>query len=216
MFNEMCERNVAIRNTLMAGCFVSGDVEGVGRVFDEMPERNVVSWTMMVSGCAKHGRCVRALELFQKMRRCGFGLDQVALVSALSACAELGDLELGRCIHSYVKRSFDGRKHEISITLHNALIHMYASCGVLEEANEVFKDILRRNTVTWTSMISGYAKHGYGEEALRVFEWMRNLDVVPDAVTFIGVLSACGCAGYVEKGEHCFKEMKEKWSRATD
>ncbi|GAB2233083.1 hypothetical protein Droror1_Dr00002298 [Drosera rotundifolia] len=37
------------------------------------------------------------------------------------------------------------------------------------------------------------------EEALRVFEWMRSSDVVPDAVTFIGVLSACSCVGYVEK-----------------
>ncbi|KAL6966723.1 hypothetical protein U1Q18_032514, partial [Sarracenia purpurea var. burkii] len=56
-----------------------------------MPGRNVVSWTTMISGCA-HG-----------MQRANIGSDQVALLATLSACAELGDLKLGRSISQFLK-----------------------------------------------------------------------------------------------------------------
>ncbi|GAB2270015.1 hypothetical protein Dimus_004930 [Dionaea muscipula] len=215
VFDEIPQRSIVAWNSLLAGCFRCGDVDGARRVFDDMPDRNLVSWTTMISGCAQHGRCVQALSLFREMRRVEVEMDQVVLISALSACAESGNLNLGKWIHSFLKSSLISRHDDdgddVTTTLYNALIHMYASCGVLEEASEVFEDMPRRNSVSWTTMIMGYAKHGYGEEALRVFERMRLLLVEPDAVTFIGVLSACSHAGYVEKGRHYFKEMKSKW-----
>ncbi|GAB4845427.1 hypothetical protein Ancab_038834 [Ancistrocladus abbreviatus] len=215
LFNEMPEKNAVTWNSLLAGYIRCGDVDGALRLFDEIPDRSVVSWTTMVSGCARRGRCRQALSLFSEMRRAGIELDQVALISALSACAELGDLYLGRWIHSYVNKAFLGRREEIHVPLHNALMHMYSSCGMLEDAYGVFKEMPRRSIVSWTSMIIGYAKHGYGEKALRLFQWMQSLrvgEVRPDAITFIGVLCACSHVGYVDEGRRYFKEMTEKWA----
>ncbi|KAK0596954.1 hypothetical protein LWI29_020496 [Acer saccharum] len=95
LFDDICERNVVAWNTLLKGYVRCGDINGARRVFDEMPQRNVVSWMTMISGCAQNGMCKQALSLFNEMRRARVGLDQVALVAALSACAELGDLKLG-------------------------------------------------------------------------------------------------------------------------
>ncbi|KAL6541824.1 hypothetical protein OROGR_011310 [Orobanche gracilis] len=92
---------------------------------------------------------------------------------------------------------------------------MYASCGDIEAAFGVFKWMEHRTTVSWTSMITGFAKHGYGDEALSVFQWMESImeesDVRPDEITFLGILCACSHSGYVDKGRYYFRIMTDTW-----
>ncbi|XVE56894.1 hypothetical protein DITRI_Ditri04bG0047100 [Diplodiscus trichospermus] len=214
LFDEMGERNVVSWNSLLAGYIRCGDVDTARRVFDEMPERNVVSWTTMIAGFAKNGKCKLALSFFNQMRRAGVELDQVALVAALSACAELVDLELGKWIHSYIKETSRFRSQQLLVSLNNALIHMYASCGLIEEAYEVLRHMPERSTVSWTSMIMGFAKQGFAKEAITVFEWMLSLgnrEVKPDEITYLGVVFACSHAGFVEEGRHYFTQMSKNW-----
>ncbi|PIN26481.1 hypothetical protein CDL12_00761 [Handroanthus impetiginosus] len=212
VLSEMPERNVVTWNSLLLGCFRSGDVDGAFRVFEEIPERNIVSWTTMIAGCAQNGRCRAALALFRSMQEENIEFDQVTLVSVLSACAEVGDLNLGKWIHLYVFKSCDYRNQTVLISLKNALIHMYASCGEIEAAFGVFKTMKQRTTVSWTSMITGFAKHGYGDEAICVFQMMessKDNSVSPDEITFLGVLCACSHSGYVDEGRRYFQSMIE-------
>ncbi|GMP33421.1 hypothetical protein CsSME_00006746 [Camellia sinensis var. sinensis] len=214
VFDEMSERNVVTWNSLLAGYLRSKDIDKAQRIFGEMPERNVISWTTMVAGCAQNGRSKQALFLFREMMREKIELDQVSMVAALSACAELGNLKLGKWIHSYVGATFCFRNQPVLVSLNNALIHMYASCGVVEEAYRVFLEMPRRTSISWTSMITGFAKQGRGEEALRVFHWMQcsgASEARPDAITFIGVLCACSHAGFVDEGRHFLKWMNQAW-----
>lgn len=211
VFDEMSERSIVTWNSLLLGSFKCGDVDGARRIFEEMPGRNVVSWTTMIAGCAQNGRSKEALALFREMQRENVEFDQVTLVAVLSACAELGDLHLGKWIHSYIFEHFTYCKKPVLVTLKNSLIHMYASCGEIDAAYAVFKGMEQRTAVSWTSMITGFAKHGYGNEALSVFQWMRSKDVKPDEITFLGVLCACSHAGYVNEGRHYFKSMVETW-----
>ncbi|XAR50024.1 hypothetical protein NMG60_11004235 [Bertholletia excelsa] len=197
LFDEMSERNVVAWNSLLAVHLRNKDIDSASRLFNEMPEKSLVSWTTMIAGCAKNGK-----------------LDQVALVAVLSACAELGDLELGRWIHSYVLENFWIRNQPVLVSLNNALILMYASCGVVEEAYKVFIGMPQRTCVSWTSMITGFAKQGRGEEAIRIFNWMqcaRTNEAIPDEITFLGVLCACSHSGFVDEGRHFFKCMTEIW-----
>ncbi|XP_073040008.1 pentatricopeptide repeat-containing protein At1g09190-like [Primulina eburnea] len=213
-FDEMGETNVVTWNSLLLGCIRSGDIQGAKRVFEVMPWRSVVSWTTMIAGCTQNGRCKEALLLFSEMRRQNIEFDQVTLVTVLSACAELGDLNLGRWIHSHVTEFVSYRKQSVLVSLNNALIHMYASCSEIEAAFRVFKGMEHRTIVSWTSMITGFAQQGYGDEALSVFKWMESMqdnDVRPDEITFLGVLCACSHSGYVDVGRHYFKIMTETW-----
>jgi pentatricopeptide repeat protein len=214
MFDEMGERSVVSWNSLLVGYIRCGDVDGARRIFDEMPERNVVSWTTMIAWCAQNGMCKQALSWFGEMRRAHVELDQVALVSALSACAELGDLSLGRWIHWYIEKRVSVGNQPLLVSLNNALIHMYASCGVIDEAYKVFNKMPWKSTVSWTSIIMGFAKQGRGEEALSVFQSMVSSgvnQVRPDEITFIGVLCACSHAGFVDEGRHLFARMNQTW-----
>ncbi|XP_010258267.1 PREDICTED: pentatricopeptide repeat-containing protein At5g66520-like [Nelumbo nucifera] len=211
VFNEMSERNVVTWNSMLAGYFRYGDIDAARRIFDDMPERNTVSWTTMIAGCAQSGRCNQALALFREMQRAHVEVDQVTMVATLSACAELGDLKTGRWIHSYSDKAFPFRSQQRLVSLNNALIHMYASCGVVEEAYRVFKEIQHRTTVSWTTMITGFAKQGCGEAALGIFRWMQSVaaeeGIKPDEITFIGVLCACSHTGRVDEGRYYFQCM---------
>ncbi|XP_059303629.1 pentatricopeptide repeat-containing protein At5g66520-like [Lycium ferocissimum] len=210
VFDEMIEKNVVTWNSLLFGYFRNGDVDEALRIFDEMPDKNVVSWTSVIAGCTQNGRCQQAVALFRLMQRRNVEFDQVTLVAVLSACAELGALDLGKWIHSSVVERF--RNEPVLVSLYNALIHMYASCGEIEEAYRVFEGMPRRNLVSWTGMITGFAKQGYVHEALTIFQQMESWggnDVTPDEITFLGVLFACSHAGYVNEGYQQFRCMKE-------
>ncbi|KAL0349883.1 UNVERIFIED_CONTAM: Pentatricopeptide repeat-containing protein [Sesamum radiatum] len=58
-------------------------------------------------------------------------------------------------------------------------------------------------------MIMALAQHGFGEEALQLFENMLALEITPDHITYVGVLSACTHVGLVERGRRYFKMMKD-------
>ncbi|KAL8547200.1 hypothetical protein ACS0TY_006784 [Phlomoides rotata] len=211
VFDEMPNRNVVTWNSLLLGSFRCGDVHGARRIFEEMPERSVVSWTTMINGCVENGRCKEALAIFREMKQESIELDQVALMAVLGACAELGDLDMGKWIHSYVYETFTSRRQPIRIELHNALIHMYASCGEVEAAFSVFRKMKQRTIVSWTSVIIGFAKHGYGDEAISIFQWMERENVKPDGITLLGILCACSHSGNVNDGRRYFHSMINTW-----
>ncbi|CAI0412502.1 unnamed protein product [Linum tenue] len=94
----------------------------------------------------------------------------------------------------------------------NALLDMYAKCGKVSDCRSVFDKIWNKDVVSWTSMIDAYGKHGYGYEALELFENMgkEGNAVLPNSVTFLAVLSACGhsgLAGQIEDAWSLYYEM---------
>jgi pentatricopeptide repeat protein len=86
---------------------------------------------------------------------------------------------------------------------------MYAKCGSIEIARHLFDKMVKRDVVSWNTIISGYGMHGRGEDALALFSQMQEKDMVPNSITFISVLSACSHAGLVNEGWHYFDCMNK-------
>lgn len=84
---------------------------------------------------------------------------------------------------------------------------MYAKCGRLSDARSVFDNLLSKNLVSWNTMLVGYAQHGFGREALEIYDMMQTNGVKPNDITFVGLLSACGHVGLLEEGLHYFNSM---------
>eukprot|EP00250_Pteridium_aquilinum_P019897 c24620_g2_i5 orf=1-246(+) len=78
---------------------------------------------------------------------------------------------------------------------------MYAKCGAIEIAQEVFDELPAWDVASWNALIGGYAQHGFDEEALSCFERMQGKGLSPDSVTFVCILKACGNIGAANKGE---------------
>lgn len=73
----------------------------------------------------------------------------------------------------------------------SALIGMYARCGSILDAHAVFLKIQLQNIVSWTAMIGAYAQHGYGKEALLLYQQMHKQGTKLTEISFVTVLSAC-------------------------
>ncbi|KAK9713659.1 hypothetical protein RND81_06G042900 [Saponaria officinalis] len=192
-----------VQASLVAFYAKCGEVRVARKVFDEMPERSVVAWNAMVSGYEQNGFSKEAVEVFRLMRDKGVEPDSATFVGVLSACAQLGALELGTWVHDHVI----AHGLDTSVVLETALINMYARCGNVRKAREVFNGMKVRNVVAWTAMISGYGTHGYGKEAIELYELMKSHGPSPNEITFVAILSACAHAGLVNEGRRIFSSM---------
>ncbi|CAN4113559.1 unnamed protein product [Withania somnifera] len=179
------------------------EMELARRLFDESPKKSLASWNAMISGYAQNGLTEMAMSLFREMQKLDIHPNPVTITSILSACAQLGTLSMGKWVHDLIKKE----KFESNIYVLTALVDMYAKCGNIEEARQVFDSITEKNVVTWNAMISAYGLHGCGREALVLFDQMLHSGVSPTGVTFLCVLYACSHAGLVEEGQKIFQSM---------
>lgn len=192
-------------NGLVRGYCLSGDLFDARYLFDGMTERSLGLWTTMVCGYAQNFCSNEALALFNEMIVEGFEPNDATLASVLSACARSGCLQLGEKIHEVMKV----KGVQVGVILGTALIYMYAKNGAIAMARKLFDEMNERNIVTWNAMICGMAAHGHVEDALSLFEKLKKKQVVvPNDVTFIGVLSACCHAGLLDVGCEIFNSMK--------
>ncbi|XP_058077928.1 pentatricopeptide repeat-containing protein At5g66520-like [Magnolia sinica] len=204
LFEQMPCRNVSSWNAMVSGYARCGRVEDSRQLFDEMSERDEISWSAMIDGYVQCGCFKEALGVFHEMQRRGIRLRKFLFSSVLAACANVGALDQGRWIHAYIERN----SMKLDAVLGTALVDMYAKCGRLEMALEVFNQMQRREVFEWNAMIGGLAMHGHANEAIELFSRMQADMVRPDKITFVGVLSACAHAGLVEEGQQYFNSMK--------
>ncbi|KAF3774202.1 Pentatricopeptide repeat-containing protein [Nymphaea thermarum] len=207
LFERMPMRDVVSWNSMIGAYCHLGDVEGARRLFDTMPERDTVTWSSLINGYTQVGRFNDALILFRRMQLADVMPSEVAVVGALSACANLGALDVGRWVHDYIKK----QKLVINNNVGTALIDMYAKCGSVEMGLSVFHFIKNKDVVAWTAMIVGFALNGRSQDALEFFDRMLNEKLKPDAVTFLGVLNACSHAGLVTQGQQYFTSMRNEY-----
>ncbi|KAK9152368.1 hypothetical protein Syun_010677 [Stephania yunnanensis] len=210
LFDEMPERDVVTWNIMITQLTKRGGIGEAQELFDVMPERSVRSWTAMIAGYVQCGEAKKAIELFKMMEEVGERGNEVTAVAVLAACADLGALDLGRRVHEYS----DGCGFRKNVRVCNTLIDMYIKCGCLEIARRVFDEMEERTVVSWSAMIGGFAMHGQGEEALKLFSKMSRIGIRPNEITFIGLLHACSHMGLVEEGREFFASMTSEYGIA--
>ncbi|ONM52943.1 Pentatricopeptide repeat-containing protein [Zea mays] len=183
VFEEMPSApDVVSYNTLMHAYVNTGSVAVAREVFEGMPVRDATSWGTVIAGSAKAGQLEEAMALFDRMLEEGFRPDDVALAAVLSCCAQLGALDKGREVHGLVKLS----RPRPNVFLCTGLVDLYAKCGCVEAAREMFEACQDRNVYTWNALIVGLAI------------W----------VTLLGVLIACSHAGLVDLARRIFHDME--------
>eukprot|EP01018_Ginkgo_biloba_P002193 Gb_33328 [translate_table: standard] len=205
LFQNMPQRDVFSWTVMIAGYAQRGCVDEALKLFQEMPQRDVVSWNVMIAAYAQNGQSEEALKLFREMQLVGVKPDSKTFASVIPACANLAALEQGMEIHDEIINS--GFQFNVSVA--NALIDMYAKCGSIEKARDLFDKMHERTVVSWNVMIAGYAIHGCGKEALKLFEQMQHFGMRPDHITLVCVLSACCHAGLVADGWQYFHCMSQ-------
>ncbi|KAL6193892.1 hypothetical protein ACLB2K_034976 [Fragaria x ananassa] len=205
-FEKSIKEHVASWNALLAGYIRNQMIDQASELFDEMPERDVFSWSCMISGYTQTEKSELALELFQRMVSSGIQPNEITMVSVLSAIATLGRWKEGIWAHEYICEN----SIPLNDNLSAAIIDMYAKCGSINTALEVFYQIQDKTSSVspWNAIICGLAMHGHAPMSLEIFSHLQRRDIKLNSITFIGVLGACCHAGLVEVGEMYFKSME--------
>ncbi|CAH8271571.1 unnamed protein product [Arabidopsis lyrata] len=207
-FEVSVKDHIASRNALIAGFVKNGMVEQAREVFDQTRDKDIFSWNAMMSGYAQSLSPQLALHLFREMISSSqVKPDAITMVSVFSAISSLGSLEEGKRAHEYLNRSSIPPNDNLIA----AIINMYAKCGSIETALNIFhqtKNIFSSTISPWNAIICGSATHGHAKLALDLYSDLQSLPIKPNSITFVGVLSACCHAGLVELGKTYFESMK--------
>lgn len=207
LFNKMDVKNEISSTLMMVGYVNHGETKAALEIFNQMPHKDLAAWNALISALVQCNYFSEALDIFEQMQRVMVSPNCLTLVSMLSACARVGALELGKWIHAYIER----KDIDMDAYLSSSLIDMYAKCGCIKLSLEVFNRMPTKDLLSWSAMIIGLAMHGHSKSAIELFRQMEDYGLQPDAVTFVGVLSASSHAGLVEEGQHYFDMMTEKY-----
>ncbi|XWS50380.1 hypothetical protein CRYUN_Cryun12cG0083100 [Craigia yunnanensis] len=195
-----------VGNSLISMYARSGRMDNAQKAFESLFEKNLVSYNTIVDAYAKNLDYEGAFELFHEITETGIEVNAFTFASLLSGASNIGAIGKGKQIHARLLKS-GVQSHQ---RIFNALISMYARCGHIEAAFQVFNKMDDRNVISWTSMITGFAKHGFANRALEIFHKMLEAGIRPNEITYIAVLSACSHAGLVSEGWVIFKSMHKE------
>ena len=203
---EPFQGNLFLQSSLVDMYVKCGFLEEAKELFDNLPVRDAVLWTTIITGCADHGHGEEALKYFEHMQHNGISPNSVTFVSCLKACSSLRDKDKGEKIHAEVERiGLLGK----DLTVGNTLVDMYAKCGVMSKAQEVFDKLQLRDVVSWNVLIAGYVQNKLDDEALLYFQQMYVEGFVPEVVAFISILKARGNRRFLDIGKKINDEVNK-------
>ncbi|XP_050214718.1 putative pentatricopeptide repeat-containing protein At3g13770, mitochondrial [Mercurialis annua] len=212
------QSNLRISNSVMYLYLKCGCMDEARNLFDKMEITNSVTWNAMIAGHAQamdtakddfvaYRSGLKALHIYLKLNRTGMKSDPFTLSSVLTVCSKLLALEQGEQFHAHtIKSGFLS-----DVVVGTAVVNMYTKCGSIQKASKVFVEMSTRTLISWTTMITSFAQHGFSQQALQLFEDMRLAGLRPNQITFVGVLAACCHAGMVDEAFRYFDMMQKEY-----
>ncbi|KAG2244565.1 hypothetical protein Bca52824_093576 [Brassica carinata] len=201
-----------LTSALIDAYFKCRGVSTAQKIFRQCNSVDVVVFTAMVSGYLHNGLYTDALEMFRRLVGVEICPNEITLVSILPVIGSLLALKFGRELHGFIiKNGFDK-----SCNVGCAVIDMYAKCGRMDLAHEIFRRLSKKDIVLWNSMITRCAQSDDPSAAIDVFRQMGVSGIGFDCVSISSVLSACASVASESFGKaiHCF--MLRRCSLSSD
>ncbi|KAL1211514.1 Pentatricopeptide repeat-containing protein [Cardamine amara subsp. amara] len=175
---------VVVNNGLLAMYLKFSRSADARRVFDEMVDRDSISYNTMICGYINLEMYEESVRLFLENLD-QFKPDILTVSSILRACGYLGDLRLAKYVYDYILRA----GIVLGTTVKNILIDVYAKCGDVIAARDVFESMECKDTVSWNSIINGYIQSGDLLEAMKLFKMMMIMEEQADHITYLMLIS---------------------------
>ncbi|GAB2223759.1 hypothetical protein Droror1_Dr00004499 [Drosera rotundifolia] len=210
VFDEMFERGVWDRvswNSIVGVCVRGGGFEQGLELFRRMGREvrvcpDAVGLASVLPACAGLGAAMKGREVHcLALRR---GLDKNVFVgnALVDMYVKCGKMEAASVVFESIKVK--------DVVSWNSLVTGFSQVGRFNDVLLLFEEMRKQkielDIVTWSAAIAGYAKKDCGYEALDVFRQMVISGSIPNIVTFVSLLSACACVGALLQGmeSHCY------------
>lgn len=208
IFDLISIRNLSSWNSIISGYAARGFLSDAWNLFKEMKsahiEPDIVTWNCLLSGHFLHGSYQEVLTILRKMLCDSFRPNSTSITSALQAISELGSINFGKEIHSYVIRN---RLHG-DIYVETSLVDMYVKNHDLDSAQSVFYHMKSKSIFAWNSLISGFSFKGLFEDALTLLNKMEKEGINPDLVTWNSLVSGYSVWGHTKKAAALINQIK--------
>nr|XP_043622793.1 pentatricopeptide repeat-containing protein At4g14850-like [Erigeron canadensis] len=174
-----------------------GEMDDATKVYNLMPEKELIALNALLCGHTQNNNDIEALSIFTEKYRDGIGFNETTLLAILNAAASLQDINVSEQIHGLsLKTGYQSDPFVI-----NSLVDSYAKCGYVEKATAVFDESPVGDLATFTSLISAYAQSGHGEEAIKLYLKMQNLELKPDSFICSSLLNTSASLSAYEQGK---------------
>lgn len=194
--------SIIVGNALVTMYGKCGKMCEAKQVFQKMPNKDLVTWNALIGAYAENEEPGEAMKFFKLMRVECIPANYITLVNVLGACSAATALLIhGMPLHAHtVSTGFESDDY-----VKNSLITMYAKCGDLNSSGYIFSRLLDKNPVTWNAMVAAHARHGDGEEALKLFVEMHRAGIGLDQFSFSAAQAASANLAILDEGQqlHC-------------
>eukprot|EP01018_Ginkgo_biloba_P036669 Gb_31699 [translate_table: standard] len=150
-----------------------------------------------VNTLCREGRLKEALDALELMDQQGSQISSDTYVSLLQACTDKNSLAEGKRVHAHMDRRGIGH----SVYFSTKLVSMYAKCGSLADARNVFDKMSSRNIFSWSAMIGAYVKQEDWEEVLALYYKLHWEGVQPNDFVFPKALKSCAHLAALKQGK---------------
>lgn len=203
--NSCFVKNLQVQNSLINMLSECGLVNNAYEIFCGMKQKDLLSYGTMISSFIVHGQEQQATALLEDMKQRDMQPNSMVYCGLLTACANAQAYNLGRTLHAQISKDGLGDIH-----VYNCLINMYAKCGSVSQAYEVFSKMTEHDLIAWNSMIACYAQNGCAQQAIQLFNTLlKNGQPQPDDTTFLVVLNACSHAKLVDNAMSIFDRIEK-------
>ncbi|KAL9237271.1 hypothetical protein vseg_011844 [Gypsophila vaccaria] len=198
-------------NVYLANCLVNlyakcGQLAKAKLAFDRINDKNEISWSSIINAYAQQGRFesyVFVLDLFKQMRVENSVPNAHSLAGVFTAVSNLADVWVGKQAHSLAIKT----DHCGDVVVGSSILNMYCKSGLVTDARRMFDTMPERNSVSWSTMLSGYSSCCMAEEAMELFKMvMRSEEEKGYHFLLTSMLSAFTVPAFVNAGRgiHCF------------
>lgn len=166
-------------------------------VYHLMPEKELVATNALISGLSQNGETWEALTLFREMHRESVVFNHATLLAVLNAIAVSEATSICKQVHALIMKSGYGADNFIT----NSLVDSYGKCSQVDEAARVFEECPNADLPSYTSIMTAYAQRGQGEEALKLYLKLLEMNIKPDSFVCSSLLNACANLSAYEQGK---------------
>ena len=129
---------------------------------------NSFIWNAIIKSFSHKEDPREVFVIFNLMLESGVCVDKFSFSLVLKACSRLGLIKEGMQIHGLLGKMEIGS----DVFLQNCLMCLYLRCGCLGIVRQLFDRMMKKDSVSFNSMIDGYVKHGMVKSAWELFDVM--------------------------------------------
>ncbi|XP_050221477.1 pentatricopeptide repeat-containing protein At1g74600, chloroplastic [Mercurialis annua] len=243
--------DLSVSSSLFTMYSKCGSFRDSRKVFEQIPVKDNISWASMISGCTEHGYADQAFELFREMLSEGTRPDQTTLSAILNASSSIHSLRKGKETHGYAYRAHMGTEAPLGpalVTMYSkcgalesarevfdmlavkdqvsssSLVSGYAQNGLLEQAVELFHEILKSNfmidSFTISSVLGAIALLNRLDIGIQLHSYLTKFGLYSDVSVGSSLVTMYSKCGSIEDGLAAFNQIDEpdliSWTTMID